>query len=167
MKHNNMNDTVTAKHIRTLRDEAEEAEDIAQVVLCRVALGEEDYSDQRANEPEGLDGEGLPDYSGGGWSDYELRKVSEALRMTADEAWAECERVIREARAEGEGCRVCGVEAEVRVCADCGMTAAVIDCGHYAQPAEIAASAHVPHDLVCEGCEEAREHPAEEAEGES
>ena len=53
-------------------------------------------------------------------------------------------------------CTVCDVDAEERECADCGAVARVIDCGHYAQPAEIAASAYGVHDYVCEDCEMVR-----------
>lgn len=55
-----------------------------------------------------------------------------------------------------ETCPDCGEAREYRTCADCGTTAWVIDCGHYAQPAEIAASAHAGGEDVCEDCEATR-----------
>ena len=60
-----------------------------------------------------------------------------------------------------ETCPDCGHPLEHRTCGDCGADADVIDCGHYAQPAEIAASAYLPHDHVCGDCELAREGLAE------
>lgn len=87
--------TVTDAQIKALRGEAAEAGDVAQRILCDIALdGEDSLYDEEC-----LDADGRPDYSGGGHSRGELRAIEEALRMTQDEARAECARVIAEAQA--------------------------------------------------------------------
>jgi hypothetical protein len=80
---------ITDSQIRALRTEARNASDFVQAVICDVALEEVDTSD-----PDALDEDGLPDYSGGGHSAGDLAKIRRWLRATADDARAECERVI-------------------------------------------------------------------------
>jgi len=87
-------ETITDEQIRALRQEAGEAGDTVQRVLCDVALTGEDS----ACDPDCLDEDGRPDYSGGGHSDEDLRRIRLALRMSAAEAWTECARVIQDAR---------------------------------------------------------------------
>lgn len=83
---------ITNTQIRALRAEAASAGDTAQRILCDIALdGEDSY----------VDSEGRPDYSDSGYSECELRAIRAALRMTQDEARAECERVISDAQAQG------------------------------------------------------------------
>lgn len=89
--------SITDRDISSLRQSAGVAGDIIQVVICNVALGEVDVSDEDA-----LDEDGLPDYSGGGHDADDLRKIRAWLRSSQEEAWAECERVILDARAEAE-----------------------------------------------------------------
>lgn len=88
---------ITTRDIRTLRAEARAAGDFVQVVLCDVALDEVDTSDADT-----LDADGLPDYSGGGHDDADLRAIRGWLRSSQSDARAECERVIREARAQAD-----------------------------------------------------------------
>ena len=87
--------TITAADIRTLRHEAAAAGDTAMRITCDMALdGEDSHYDDEC-----LDADGRPDYSGGGHADHELRAIREALRLTADEAWARCVDAIEEAKA--------------------------------------------------------------------
>jgi len=86
---------ITAKQIGALREEAIGAGDIAQRILCDMAIDGEDSQ----YDAECLDEEGRPDYSGGGHDADELRAIRRALRMSQDEARAECGRVIANARA--------------------------------------------------------------------
>ena len=86
--------TITDSQIRTLRAEADTAGDIVQAVICRVALDDLECSDAEADE------DGLPDYSGGGHSAEEMRQIHRALRLSIDEARAECARVIADAAAQ-------------------------------------------------------------------
>lgn len=87
---------ITRSQIEQLRREAAEAGDITQRILCDIALDGQDSQ----YDADCLDDEGYPDYSGGGHSTWELRKIREALRMTREEARAECERVIEDAQAQ-------------------------------------------------------------------
>ena len=87
-----MNATITESQIRTLRAEARAAGDDIQAVICDVALDEVNTSD-----PSTLDEDGLPDYSSGGHSVSDLRKIRAWLRSSQEDAWAECVRIIAEA----------------------------------------------------------------------
>jgi len=84
---------ITDDDIRALRLEAREHDDVAQRILCDIALDGEDSE----YDPECLDADGRPDYSGGGHG-WQEPAIHRALRTSQEEARAECERVIRSAR---------------------------------------------------------------------
>lgn len=87
--------TLTDRQIEQLCAEAGQAGDTAQRILCDIALTGEDSQ----YDADCLDEDGRPDYSGGGHSPSDLRAIRAALRMTQDEARAECARVISDAAA--------------------------------------------------------------------
>lgn len=76
------------RRIRALRRDARAEGDVVRIVLCNVALGEVDTSN-----PDELDENGLPDYSGGGHSQEELASIRRWLRSTPEEALAELARL--------------------------------------------------------------------------
>lgn len=76
-------ETITDQQIAALRQEAREAGDLAQAVICRIAL------------------EGRIDADGVDQLDYEDHTVRTALQeMTQEAARAECARVIADAEAQ-------------------------------------------------------------------
>src|SRR5690606_33203706 len=87
---------ITDAQIRALRDKALADGDTALRILCDMALDGEDSE----FDDECLDCEGRPDYSGGGHTAAELRAIERALRLTQDEARAECACIIAEALAK-------------------------------------------------------------------
>lgn len=84
--------TITTKRIEALKREAAEHGDVAMRIICDMAI---DWRDS-CYDDECLDADGLPDYSGGGHSASDLEAIRSALRMTREDARAECERVILE-----------------------------------------------------------------------
>ena len=91
----NAND-VTDRQIAQLRREARDAHDLIAEIICDVALGGGDTTE--VND-ETDDGEGYPDYSGGGHDRADLDKIRGWLRSSQDEARAECARMIAAAQA--------------------------------------------------------------------
>ena len=83
----------TDRQIATLRDAARRDGDVVLTVICDVALGDVDGSD-----PDCLDGDGYPDYSGGGHSPAEEQAIRSWLRATQDDARRECARYVGGAR---------------------------------------------------------------------
>lgn len=78
-----MNTEISIQDVKQLRTEARCAGDIVQVVACDVALDE---------------WEGYPDYSGGGHTADDLRRIREILRGGQEAAWALCVEAILYAR---------------------------------------------------------------------
>ena len=87
---------VSDKQIRGLRREALSAGDYVTAVACDVALDEVEVT------PENDDGEGYPDYSGGGHSARELDRIRAILRGGRDAAREICADAIASARAMAE-----------------------------------------------------------------
>lgn len=83
---------ITDRDIKALRSEARAAGDYVQVVVCDVALDEVEVTEEND------DGEGYPDYSGGGHSDRDLAAIRRWLRASQDDARAECARVVTAGR---------------------------------------------------------------------
>lgn len=89
-----MTDTITTHDITALRHEAAAAGDTSMRITCDLALtGEDSHHDEEC-----LDADGYPDYSGGGHTERELAAIRRALRLTQEQAWAECVSAIEEAR---------------------------------------------------------------------
>ena len=74
---------ITEAEIRTLRHEASDAGDAAQLIICDVALGEAEHD--------------LADYA---LAPHERIAARAALDMTQDEAQAACAAAINDARAQ-------------------------------------------------------------------
>lgn len=85
---------VTDADIEALRTQAGETSDAVMMVVCDVAL------DDVQVDPDCLDEDGLPDYSGGGHSAEDLAAIRRWLRTDQAAARAECVRVIAAFRAE-------------------------------------------------------------------
>lgn len=79
--------------IRSLRTNALAAGDYVQAVACDVALDEVEVAEDND------DGEGYPDYSGGGHSDRDLARIRTILRGGKDAAWTLCAEAINATRA--------------------------------------------------------------------
>lgn len=75
---------VTVPQIEALRNEARQAGDALQVIVCDIALDEHD-------------GSTADDYV---LDRHEATRLAATLAMTQEQAWAECVRVIRDAEAQ-------------------------------------------------------------------
>ncbi|MGN6104851.1 MAG: hypothetical protein ACTHU0_07100 [Kofleriaceae bacterium] len=94
MKRDNIDTTVNVHDVAGLRRAASEAGDLVQVVICDLALGDLDYSE------DARDADGYPDYAAA--TRHEAPRIREILR-TWDQAraWAECRTVIIDTRTAG------------------------------------------------------------------